>query len=329
MSVTNRRRFVRQVAFVSAGLPFAAPCLHLHGQQARRIGFLIGEAPTMIAAFEDELKVLGYGDASRLVVEKRISRSNTSDTRVHAEELARMDLELVVAASLPQALAIRQVNPGMPMVIGTCPGMVSNGFAASLERPGGLYTGMEELPSGVTERRLSLLRIAAPTVVRVGLLSTTPGTGGHETQVAEAENAARALGVTVRPYRAQSRRELESTLASMAADRVDAFVNFQGALSLANQDLIVAFATQHRLPAIYQSALFPRAGGLMAWSPNQEEQFRIAARYVDTILRGAKPGDLPIRHPDRYYLTVNRSAARGIGLDLSANLLSQADFVLP
>ena len=283
----------------------------------------------MIAAFEDELKVLGYEDARSLVVEKRISRSNTSDTRVHAEELGRMDVELVVAASLPQALAIRQVNPGMPMVIGTCPGMISNGFAESLERPGGRYTGMEELPPGVTERRLSLLRMAAPAAARIGLLSTTPGKGGHETQLAEAESAARALGVTVKAYRAQSRPELESALARMADDRVDAFLNFQGALSLANQDLIVAFAAQRRLPAIYQSALFPRAGGLMAWSPNQEEQFRMAARYVDKILKGAKPGDLPIRHPDRYYLTVNRSAARGISLDLSATLLAQADFVLP
>lgn len=320
---------MNDLGMFGAALPLASVARSFQARPARRIGFLIGEAWTMIAAFEDELRVLGYSDPSRLVVEKRVSRSNTADLRVHAAELGRMDLALIVAGALPQALAIRAVNPNMPMVIGTCPGMISNGFAKSLERPGGLYTGMEELPPGLTERRLVLLKAAVPQLARVGLLSTTPGQGGHELQLGEAERAAESLGITVRAYRAESRPELELALARMAADRVEGFVNFQGALSLANQELILNFATEHRLPAMYQSAIFTQAGGLMAWSPNQEEQFRIAARYVDRILEGALPGELPIRHPDRYYLTVNRSGAREIGLDLPPAFLSQADFVLP
>jgi ABC-type uncharacterized transport system substrate-binding protein len=110
-----------------------------------------------------------------------------------AAELAQMDLALIVAAALPFALAVRKANPSMPMVIATCPGMVSNGFAQTLDRPGGIYTGMDELPPGVTARRLSLLKTAAPAVTRVALLSTTPGRGGHEAQVADAEAAAPAL----------------------------------------------------------------------------------------------------------------------------------------
>jgi hypothetical protein len=212
-----------------------------------------------------------------------------------AMELSRMDLALIVATALPQALEVRNANPEMPMVIGTCPGMVSNGFAQSLEHPGGIYTGMDELPAGVTARRLSLLKLAAPSVTRVALLSTTPGRGGHETQVADAETVASSLGVEVRPYRAASLTELRRALEQLAIDRMNGMLNFQGGLSLTNRQFIVDFAAEKRIPAVYQATLFAEAGGLMAWAPDLTEQFREAARFVAEILRGAKPGDLPIK----------------------------------
>jgi len=184
---------------------------------------------------------------------------------------------------------------------------------------------MDELPPGVTATRLRLLKAAAPSISRVGLLSTTPGRGGHEAQLADATAAAPALEVTVRPYRATNPSELLAALTSMAADGMQGFVNFQGGLSLGLRDRIVAFARQHRLPAIYQSKLFVEAGGLMSYAPDQNEQFRQAARYVARILEGAKPGDLPIRYPDRYYLTVSRAAASAIALELPAAILRQAN----
>ncbi len=217
----------------------------------------------------------------------------------------------------------------MPMVIATCPGMVSNGFARSLELPGGQYTGMDELGPGLTAKRLRLLKTAAPGLSRVALLSTTPGRGGHEVQLADAEEAAKSLGLTVAPYRATTLGELETALAALANDGMEGLVNFQGGLSLGNRQFIVDFAARNRLPAIYQSAFFVEAGGLMAWAPNQEEQFREAARYVDRILKGASPGDLPIRYPDRYYLTINKSTAQDLGLVLPPALVAQADHVLP
>ncbi len=240
-----------------------------------------------------------------------------------------MNLDLIVAGALVHALEVRKNNPAMPMVIATCPGMVSNGFAKSLKRPGGIYTGIDELPPGVTAKRLRLLKTAAPMVSRVGLLSTTPGHGGHEAQLADAEQAAKWLRLTVKPYRATTLSELEAGLASIVSDRMDGLLNFQGGLSLANRELIVDSAAKNRLPAIYQSAFFTEAGGLMAWAPDQEGQYREAARYVDKILKGASPGDLPVRYPGRYYLTINKSAARGLGLDLPPALLAKADQVLP
>jgi putative ABC transport system substrate-binding protein len=254
---------------------------------------------------------------------------NTNDTAVHAAELGAMDHAFVVAAALPQALAMRQANPRMPMVIITCPGMVSNGFAASHDRPGGIYTGMDELPPGVTRRRLQLLKRAAPSVSRVALLSTTPGRGGHETQLADAERAGPALGIGVKAYRASSLSEIHTALEAIASDGMNGLLNFQGGLSLANRQVIVDFAAAHRLPAVYQSLFFVQAGGLMAWAPDQREQYRMGARYADRILKGTKPGDIPVRHPEPYLLQLNKTAAAALGLTLPADLLAEADEVLP
>ena len=327
--VFGRRSFISRLALCGCALPMTAYAQRVPARRVRRIGFLSGAVPTLIKAFEEEMRRLGYVEGENIVIEKRISRPNSSDLVGYAAELARMDLELIVAAALPQALEVRKNNPNTPMVIATCPGMVSNGFARSLRRPGGIYTGIDELPPGVTAKRLRLLKTAAPKVSRVALLSTTPGRGGHEAQLADAERAARSLRLTVKPYRATSLGELEAALAAIVDDRMDGLANFQGAVSLVNRQLVVDFAARNRLPAVYQSAFFVEAGGLMAWAPDQEGQYRMAARYVDKILRGAKPGDLPVRHPGRYYLSINKSAARAIGLALPPGLVAQADRLLP
>src|SRR5262245_10916484 len=243
-------------------------------------------------------------------------------------ELAQLDLTLIVAGALPFALEVRKANPAMPMVIATCPGMVSHGFARTLDRPGGIYTGIDELPSGVTARRLSLLKTAAPALTQVALLSTTPGRGGHEAQLADAEEAAHEMGVRVRPYRAASLTGLKHALERIAADGMDGMLSFQGGLALSNRHLIVDFAAEKKIPAIYQATLFAEAGGLMAWAPDLVEQYRVAARLVERILKGEKPGEIPVNHPERYYLTVNLSAARKIGLTLPQEVLTQAARVL-
>lgn len=324
-SIYARRSFISRLGLFCCTLPLGTLGQEVRQSRVRRIGFLIGSAPSLIKAFEEELQRLGYVDGKNLVIEKRVSRANTADLVGQAAELARMDLDLVLAAALPQALEMRKANPSMPMVIATCPGMVSNGFARTLKRPGGIYTGMDELPPGVTAKRLRLLKTAAPRVSRVALISTTPGVGGHEMQLADAENVAGSLRLTVKPYRATSLKELETALAAIVNDGMDGLANFQGGLSLANRQLIVDFAAKNRLPAIYQSAFFVEAGGLMSWAPNQEEQYREAARYVNRILRGTKPGDLPVHYPSRYYLKINKRVATDLGLILPPALVRQAE----
>jgi putative ABC transport system substrate-binding protein len=321
----SRRQFLTHATGLLGAFPVAFRASQARGRGVRRIGFINGD-PTLTEPFKAALRALGYIEGQDLFLDVRLVSG--PETGKQAAELATSDLELVVAGALPYALEIRRVNPAMPMVIATCPGMISNGFAKTLERPGGNVTGLDELPPGVTAKRLTLLKTVAPSISRVALLSTTPGTGGHEAQVADAEQAAAALKISVKAYRATSLPELETALTAIAADGMNGLANFQGGLSLRYRDMIAGFAAKHRLPAVYQATMFAEAGGLMAWAPDLNEQYRIAAGYVDQILKGANPGDLPIRHPARYYWTVNQTAARAIGLTLSPAILAQADRVI-
>ena len=324
----TRRKFLADIARFTAALPLIDCSRATAQQRVPRIGFMSGAEPSLIASFEDEMRKLGYSPGKDVHFEIRVGRMYTSDTAAHAAELGAMDLDFVVAAALPQALAMRQANPKMPMVIITCPGMVSNGFAESLERPGGIYTGMEELPPGVTRKRLQLLKRAAPSVSRVALLSTTPGRGGHETQLTDAEQAARDLGFSVKAYRAGSVSEITAALDAIRSDQMNGLVNFQGGLSLANRQMIIDFAAAHRLPAVYQHLFFVAWGGLMAWGPDQRDQYRLGARHADQILKGKKPGDIPVQHPGPYHLHLNKTAAAAIRLTLPADLIAEADKVL-
>ena len=328
MTYPTRRTFLADMARFTAALPLIDWSRDIAQQRVPRIGFMSGAEPSLISSFEDEMRQLGYAPGTNIHIEMRIGRRNTNDSAVHAAELGAMDLDFVVVAALPQALVMRQANPKMPMVIITCPGMVSNGFAESLERPGGIYTGLDELPPGVTRKRLQLLKRAAPSISRVALLSTTPGRGGHETQVADAESAARELGFSVKVYRASSLSEITVALDTIRSEQMNGLLNFQGGLSLANRQVIVDFAAAHRLPAVYQSLFFVESGGLMAWAPDQRIQYRLGARMADQILKGKKPGDIPVQHPEPYRLHLNKKAAAAIGLTLPADLVAEAEKVL-
>ena len=319
----NRRSLLE-----AAGAVLITACVH-RPARTPRIGFLVGAYnPELVRAFFGELAKLGWEQGTTIRVAIREARPNSNDAQRYAAELAKMDLELIVASALPHALEVRRVAPSMPMVIGTAAGLVPNGFARSLEWPGGNVTGMEELVPGLTAKRMTLLKNAAPHLRRVALLSTTPGTGGHEIQLADAEAAASGLDVSVSPYRATNLAQLKDALARAAADGMQGLVNFQGGLSLANRQLIVDFVAERRVPAIYQAVLFAEAGGLMTWAPDQNEQLRTAARLTDKVLRGARPGDLPITYPPRYFLTLNFAAAHRIGLAFPQTLIAKADRVI-
>jgi ABC-type uncharacterized transport system substrate-binding protein len=328
-NLSTRRRFLKQISLLSLAPSFLLPKAVSTTKTMQRIGFLIGAGYSeMDTAFTEELHILGFIEGQNITIERRFSKPNSSDGITMAAELAQMDLSLIVVAALPFALEVRKNNPKMPMVIATCPGMVSNGFAESFEHPGGIYTGMDELPKGVTSKRLQLLRDVAPSATRVALLSTTPGTGGHEIQLSEAEKTAATLGIEVKPYRAGSLQQLEKALKDLISDGMNGILSFQGGLALANRELIVNYAAQNKIPGIYNATLYAEAGGLMSWAPDLLLQFREAAHYVSKILNGISPGELPVKHPEKYYLTLNANAAKNIGLTFPTNILAQATRVL-
>lgn len=326
--LATRRQFVKMLSLVS----IAPSILYGNGfskrQTVPRIGYLNGKSELNLETyFIDELKKLGFTAGENIHIEQRLVPLNSTDGDSMAAELAKMNLSLIVVGALPFALEVRKINPQMPMVIVTCPGMVSNGFAESMQHPGGIYTGIDELPPGITAKRLQLLK-AVPGVNRVALLSTTPGTGGHEFQLAEAEKAAATLHIKIKVYRALSLEQLKKALHDLVSDGMNGLLNFQGGLSWANRQLIADFATENRLPAIYQSTVFPQVGGLMSWSPDYTWQLRETAHYVEKILNGAKPGDLPVKYPERHFLTLNKTAANKIGINFSKELLDEATKII-
>jgi len=324
----TRRSFVGELALIAGVAPLLVRSAKAQpAGRIPRIGYLGGDFSSLRDAFMSELRAQGFVDGETVHIERRLVK-DLAEGPAMAKELAHLPVDFIVATNLPFALMIRKENPDMPMVITTCPGMISNGFARSFEHPGGIYTGLDELPPGVTTKRLTLLKIAVPQVKRVALLSTTPGTGGHEAQLRDAQSATRSLGLSVKPYRASTPEELDSALKAVVDDQMDGMLNFQGGLSVYRRQYIVDFVNAHRLPAIYQATLFAEAGGLMSWAPDLVEQQREAARLAARILKGAKPGDLPIKHPTGYRLTVNSSAAMKIGLSLPPALLAQAARVI-
>lgn len=328
-NVTTRQEFLRTLSLLCATPLLSSNTNYFDQQKLPNVGFLSGAGVLHLEeTFIDELKLLGLKEGENIHIEKRLARPNTSDLAVMAEELAKMDLVVMVVASLPIALEVRKLNPKMPMVLATCPGMISNGFAETLERPGGIYTGIDELPPGITATRLQLLKSAVPGATRIALISATPGKGGHEVQLAEAEKTAASLGIEVKPYRVSSLSELKEALDRVIADGMHGMVIFQGALTLANRDMVVDFAMKNKLPAIYQQAVFVEIGGLMSWAPDLRQQFKEAAHYVSAILNGAKPGDLPVKHPDKYYLTLNSTTAEKLGVKFSDELIKQATNVV-
>jgi len=321
----DRRSFV---GMLGGMLPLAAIAQHAASNRVKRLGVIVGSEPSLFAAFDASLRQLGWVPGENVIVELRKTRANTADSATYAAELARMNLDVVLVGSLPPAIEMRKAKPDQAMVIATCPGLVSNGFAATMDRPGGHSTGIDELPPGVTAKRMKLLKTAVPRLSRVALVSTTPGRGGHERQLADAAQIAPELGISVKPYRATNLDELKTALGAIADDRMEALATFQGAVAILNRQVIIDFAAAHRLPAMYQATAFVESGGLMAWAPDLVEQYRDAARYIDQVLKGASPGDLPARYPSGYFLTINAGTAKALDLVLPPALLAQADRVI-
>jgi ABC-type uncharacterized transport system substrate-binding protein len=301
------------------------------GEAVHQIGFLalrpMPELLPNLAEFREGMRELGHTEGKDYVIVVRTANDTASRYPALVAELSQLGAELIVAASTPAAVAIHATNPTMPIVVGRGPDLVGAKLAESAEHPGGVATGIEELAPGMSDKRLRLLKQAVPALRQVAILSAAPTASGHALQYNEVERAAKVLGVTLRTYSVTAASDFDRTFREIAQDGADGLIVFNGLLPRPIQKRVVELAAQHRLAAIYPDRSYVDDGGLMSYGQRGPEMFRLAASYVHQILKGAKPGDLPLKST-RLYLSVNTSSAESMRLVLPASILSLADDIV-
>ena len=299
-----------------------------------RIGFLTGTSlsvsPNLPAAFRQGLRDLGYVEGRNLVIEYRDAEGKFERFPALAAELVALKVDVLVAANSLAALAAKQATRTLPIVFAFAVDPVTDGLVTSLARPGGNVTGLSTLLAELVGKRLELLKQAVPGVSRVAVL-WQPGAQGERTEKdlqKEAEVAARALGVRVQFVEARGPDDFDRAFSEMTRARAGALTVLGGAMFIIAQRRLVDLAAKNRLPAVYGLREYVDAGGLMSYGPNNVDLFRRAATYVDKILKGAKPADLPVEQPTKFELVINLKTAKALGLTIPPSLLTRADEVI-
>jgi ABC-type uncharacterized transport system substrate-binding protein len=326
----ERRTFLGVVASGLLAGPLAASAEAQQAGKVARIGYLSSGTATASAgvrkAFTDGLQDQGWIEGKNIAVEFRWEgMGKTLDS--HAVELARLPLDVIVAVNTPAALAMKRTGRTLPVVFATVSEPVETGLVGSLARPGSNFTGLTTINRELMSKRLEVLKQAIPSLARVGYLAN-PGYAVHQAQLAEMNAAARSLGLTLHLAEASTPSELEGAFARMAAAQVGALIVQQDELFRNHRLAIVDLARQRRLPEMYVFSLYPRSGGLMSYGANAEDLYRRAAGFVDRILKGAKPSELPVERPQKLELVINLKTAKALGLTIPQSLLLQADQVI-
>ena len=324
----DRRRFVGALA-ATAVVPFsgAQPAGKVY-----RIGYIQTATPDeqahLTRAFEDALRELGYVEGRNAVFERRFAWGKQERLPELAAELVRLNVDVIMTGGNPVIAAVKQATSTIPIVMGASRDPVGAGFIASLARPGGNITGLtSETGLEIVGKYLELTKEVVPNASRVALLLNPipPGAANYRKAT---ENAANNLGVSLSVVEARGRDELEGAFAAMARERVDALVVQSDPVFFTARSQIVQLAMKHRLPAVYQAREFPEVGGLMSYGDNVSYRFRRAAVYVDKILKGTKPGELPVEQSPKIEFVINLRTAKAIGAVIPQSLLVRADEVI-
>jgi putative ABC transport system substrate-binding protein len=299
--------------------------------KAARIGVLAnGTAPTEAVrheAFRRGLNDLGYVEGRNIVIEYRYAEGKSERFPALAAELVRRNVDLVLTSGDAGVRAATQASQTIPIVVAIAGDLVGPGYVASLARPGGNITGLTTLATELSAKRLELLKTAFPEVSHVGIL-WNPTNAANVAALKESEVAARALRIQLLPLDVRRADDFEGAFPAALRARVDALIVFADALLLTHRARIADFAAKNRLPTMYTNQDYMDAGGLMFYGPNIADMYRRAATYVDKILRGAKPGDLPIEQPTKLEFIINLKTAKALGLSIPQPLLQRADRVI-
>jgi putative ABC transport system substrate-binding protein len=294
----------------------------------RKIGFLgVTEGPgDALHVLQRSLAELGYVKRQNIVIEVR-----AADTRPKllelANELIREKVEVIVASGGPATRSAQDATKTIPIVFATSGEPVEAGFVASLARPGGNMTGMSWLAFELVGKRLELLKEAVPRVSRVAILSN-PQHPGEQRELRETQSTARALGMILEYHQTGTVADFDAAYEAISKQNVNGLLVFPEGVTMANRLGIIDFAAKHRLPSMHGWKEYVEAGGLMSYGPNRGDTFRRIAVYVDKILKGAKPTDLPVELPKKFELVINLITAKQIGLTIPPNVLARADQVI-
>jgi putative tryptophan/tyrosine transport system substrate-binding protein len=287
-------------------------------------------ATTVYKAFLDEMRSLGYREGDNLLIEWRHTRGQPERRREEAAAVMAWKPDVVFTVSGINAMALREADVKVPIVVGAAGDLVGMRLAATLSRPGGNVTGLQILSPDLAAKRLQLLKDLMPDLQRVAVLhaAAEEDSGFYDRIYAELQSAGRSAGVTLPRFTVKSSGELERIFAAMTAGKAGAVLVVSSPLMSANRQRIVALAAQRRIPAMYEVAGDAEEGGLIAYGPKVEEMFRRGALYVDRVLKGAHPSEMPIEQPTQFELVINRRAAAALGLKIPVQLLLRAERVI-
>jgi putative ABC transport system substrate-binding protein len=281
-----------------------------------------------VEAFRQGLRDLGYVEGRNILIEYRWAEGRFDRLPALAAELIRLGVTVIVATNTPAALAAKNATSTIPIILVTSGDPVGSGLVASLARPGGNVTGLSLTPTlAISGKHLELLKEAFPIITHVAVLAN-PANAPTASLLKEIELVARSLQLRLRVVQVREPKDFGEAFATMKNERVPALLVIADPLVADNRDWIVAFAATNRLPAIYPYRLFVDAGGLMSYGADVSDLHRRAATYVDRILKGAKPTELPIEQPTKFELVVNLKTAQALGLTIPPSLLLRADHVI-
>ena len=326
-----RRMLGLTVAFATASFGISHSSSAQAPPNIPRVGYVISGTPTgyghLFEAARQGLRELGYVEGQSIVVEVRWAEGRNERFPELVAEMVRRKVDVMVVASTPGALAAKSATQTIPVVMVAVGDPVGNGLVASLARPGGNLTGLSLLSSELSGKRLQLLKEVIPKLARVGIL-INPGNPLHALVWQETQEAAQMLGVQLQALDIRGPETFEGAFRAATQGRAGALLAPDDFQTTAYRSRIVALAARSRLPAMYGLREFPDDGGLMSYGTNYSDMFRRTATYVDKILKGAKPADLPVEQPTRFELVINLKTAKALKLTIPQSVLIRADQVI-
>jgi ABC-type uncharacterized transport system substrate-binding protein len=306
-----------------------APSYSVSAQQPTqipRIGYLSGGG-TRIDAFRQGLRELGYVEGKNIIIEWRSAEGKLDHLPALAAELVRLKVDVIVTGGGRATRTAKEATNTIPIVMAQVPDPVGDGFVASLARPGGNITGLSALGPELSGKRLELLKETIPKLSRVAVLGTST-TPGNAQQLREVELAAEALKVKLQFLDVLDPKDIETAFRVASKGHAEGVLVLSASVFVSRQTPVLDLAQKNRLPAIYYRPDFVEAGGLMSYGVNDTDLYRRAATYVDKILKGTKPADLPVEQPTKFEFIINLKAAKQIGLTIPPNVLARADKVI-